>query len=119
MAEPTDAKIFHDDDADLAVLAGRPIAILGYGNQGRAQALNLRDSGLRVIVGNIADATPSGAAPTASRSCRSPRLARGPTCVMLLVPDEVMPEVYGAIVAPICGRERSSTSRPATTSPSA
>ena len=72
--------IYHDDDADLEVLRGETIAVVGYGNQGRAQALNLRDSGLRVIVGNI-DATrrSSGPSPTASRCCRSPRLARART----------------------------------------
>ena len=44
-------KIYKDKDADLKYLKGIPIAILGYGSQGRAQALNLKDSGLRVIVG--------------------------------------------------------------------
>jgi len=45
--------VFHDEDADLATLAGETIAVVGYGNQGRSQALNLRDSGLSVVVGNI------------------------------------------------------------------
>jgi ketol-acid reductoisomerase len=44
-------KIYRDKDADLKYLKGMPIAIIGYGSQGRAQALNLKDSGLRVIVG--------------------------------------------------------------------
>ena len=48
-------KIYTDDDASLAPLAGKTVAILGYGNQGRAQALNLRDSGLTVLVGNRPD----------------------------------------------------------------
>lgn len=39
-------RVYHDEDADLNVLEGRRIAVIGYGNQGRAQALNLRDSGL-------------------------------------------------------------------------
>ena len=43
-------KIYYDKDADLDVLKGRTIAIIGYGIQGRGQALNLRDSGLNVIV---------------------------------------------------------------------
>ena len=45
------AKIYYDDDADLSLLKGKTIAILGYGSQGHAQAQNLRDSGLTVIVG--------------------------------------------------------------------
>jgi len=44
------ARAFFDHDADLSILDGRTIGILGYGNQGRPQALNLRDSGLRVSV---------------------------------------------------------------------
>ncbi len=48
-------KIYFDDDASLKPLAGKTIAILGYGNQGRAQALNLRDSGVNVVVGNRED----------------------------------------------------------------
>ncbi|MGH2389059.1 MAG: ketol-acid reductoisomerase, partial [Chloroflexota bacterium] len=42
------AKAYFDSDADLTLLAGRTVAILGYGNQGRSQALNLRDSGVEV-----------------------------------------------------------------------
>ena len=49
-------KIFTDADASLTPLEGKTVAILGYGNQGRAQALNLRDSGATVIVGNRRDA---------------------------------------------------------------
>ena len=45
------AKIYYDQDANLAVLKNRTIAILGYGSQGHAQAQNLRDSGCTVIVG--------------------------------------------------------------------
>ena len=50
-------KVFYEKDADLAVLAGKTYPMIGYGNQGRAQALNLRDSNLTVIVGNIDDHT--------------------------------------------------------------
>ena len=45
------ANIYYEQDADLGLLHGKTIAILGYGSQGHAQALNLRDSGCRVIVG--------------------------------------------------------------------
>ena len=44
-------KVYYDDDADLSVLKGKTIAILGYGSQGHAQAQNLRDSGCNVAVG--------------------------------------------------------------------
>jgi len=44
-------KIYYDADADLGVLKGKKIAVIGYGSQGRAQALNMRDSGLDVLLG--------------------------------------------------------------------
>lgn len=48
-------QLLKDNDASLEPLAGKTVAVLGYGNQGQAQALNLRDSGVRVVVGNRAD----------------------------------------------------------------
>ena len=45
------ATIFYNDDADLSLVQGRTVAIIGYGSQGHAHALNLRDSGVKVIVG--------------------------------------------------------------------
>ncbi|HEY0085249.1 MAG TPA: ketol-acid reductoisomerase, partial [Allosphingosinicella sp.] len=50
-------QVFLDADADLALIRGRRVAVIGYGNQGRAQALNLRDSGVAVTV-----ALPEGSA---------------------------------------------------------
>ncbi|MBC8520398.1 MAG: NAD(P)-binding domain-containing protein, partial [Methanomicrobia archaeon] len=45
------AKLYYDGDADLSVLSGKTIAVIGYGNQGSAQAQNLHDSGIDVVVG--------------------------------------------------------------------
>ena len=45
------AEMFYDDDADLAIIQGRKVAVIGYGSQGHAHALNLRDSGVDVRVG--------------------------------------------------------------------
>ena len=45
------AEIYYDDDADLSVLQGRKVAVIGYGSQGHAHALNLRDSGVDVRMG--------------------------------------------------------------------
>ena len=47
------AKIYHDNDANLDILKDKKIAIIGYGIQGRGQALNLKDSGLNVIVSEL------------------------------------------------------------------
>jgi ketol-acid reductoisomerase len=44
-------KLFYDSDADLSVLKGKKVAILGYGSQGHAHALNLHESGIEVVVG--------------------------------------------------------------------
>ncbi|HAN81369.1 MAG TPA: ketol-acid reductoisomerase, partial [Gammaproteobacteria bacterium] len=45
------AKVYHDKDADLNVLKGKTMAVLGFGSQGHAHALNLKDSGVNVIIG--------------------------------------------------------------------
>ena len=94
------ATIYHDKDANLDAIQGNTIAILGYGNQGSSQARNLRDSGLPVIVGNIDDAYGDAARkdgfavlPIAAASAQADLL-------FLLVPDEIMPEVYEKEVAP-------------------
>ena len=92
--------IYHDEDAHLEDVLGQTLAVLGYGNQGSAQAQNLRESGLDVIVGNVEDAYREQALsagfevlPIAEASLRADVL-------LLLVPDEIMPEVYARDVAP-------------------
>ena len=94
------ATVFHDEDADFATLAGETIAVVGYGNQGRSQALNLRDAGLPVVIGNIADAARQRAAAEGFEVLDVDRAAERADVVMLLVPDEVMPEVYARDIAP-------------------
>jgi len=93
------SQIYHDDDADLGVLEDRTVALIGYGNQGRSQALNLRDSGVNVIIGNIRD----HAAVTA-KDDGFPVSSIGEACkradvVMILIPDEIMPEVFDTQIA--------------------
>jgi ketol-acid reductoisomerase len=94
------ATIYHDSDADLAALEGETIAIVGYGNQGRSQALNLRDSGVSVVVGNIRDGAHEAALADGFRVLPIAEACAEASAVMLLIPDEVMPEVYDAQVAP-------------------
>jgi ketol-acid reductoisomerase len=94
------AAIFHEEDSTLEPIAGLAIAIVGYGNQGRSQALNLRDSGMRVLVGNIDDdyrktAIADGFSPLPIRQA-----AAQADVIFMLVPDEVMPEVYRDEVEP-------------------
>lgn len=87
-------KLYRDADADLAVLEDLCVAVLGYGNQGRSQALNLRDSGVEVIVASLADesavmAREDGFEPTSLADAT----ARGQV-LLFLVPDEQMPQVF-------------------------
>lgn len=94
------AAIYHDADADLGVLADETLAVVGYGNQGRSQALNLRDSGLEVIVGSIADGSRERAREEGFEACDIPEACERADLVLLLVPDEIMPAVWAESVAP-------------------
>ncbi len=93
-------EVFHDEDVSTDALDGLTVAVVGYGNQGRAQALNLRDSGLHVIAGVRSDETRQLALGDGfdARSIRE-AVTRAHV-VLLLIPDEVMPDVFSAEVAP-------------------
>ncbi|MDQ3077418.1 MAG: ketol-acid reductoisomerase [Pseudomonadota bacterium] len=88
-------KILRDADIDPAPLAGKRVAILGYGNQGRPQALNLADSGIDVVIG-LREGSPSTgrAAQDAIAATSIAQAAANADLVMLLVPDEVMAALY-------------------------
>jgi ketol-acid reductoisomerase len=92
--------IYRDADADPAALAGQRVAVVGYGNQGRSQAQNLRDSGLDVIVGNIRDATHAAAAADGFEVLPIAAACEAADAVLLLIPDEIMPAVYHEHVGP-------------------
>ena len=82
------AQIYYDADADLGLLEGRKVAIIGYGSQGHAHALNLKDSGVDVVVGLPAGSRSraQGARPTASRSSTPARGRGRADIVMILTP---------------------------------
>ena len=86
------ATIFHDDDADLAVLRGNTVAVVGYGNQGRSWARNLRDSGFDVQVCVRADASREQAA-TDGFAPVDLEAAGDADVVCVLVPDDVIPSL--------------------------
>lgn len=90
-------RVFYDADASLERLTARPIAIIGYGSQGHAHALNLRDSGLDVRVGLPANSRSRKKACDAGLRVMSPAEAtREADVVMVLVPDTAQPELFDA-----------------------
>jgi ketol-acid reductoisomerase len=95
------AKIYFDADADLSRLNGRKIAIIGYGNQGRAQALNMRDSGIGPIcVGSIKDTAHHTAKQDGFQVLSIDQACKQADIIFMLVPDEVMPDIYKKEVEP-------------------
>ncbi|BDZ43042.1 ketol-acid reductoisomerase (NADP(+)) [Paraoerskovia sediminicola] len=93
--------MFYEDDADLSVLSGRKVAVVGYGSQGHAHALNLRDSGVDVVVGlregssSVAKAEEQGLAvlPVAEA-------VKAADLVVILAPDQVQRHVYRDEIEP-------------------
>ena len=94
-------QVHYDRDADLSRLRPHKIAILGFGSQGHAHALNLRDSGMEVCVG-LRKGSPSWdkAAKQGLAVFETAEAARRSDIVMMLVPDEMGSEIYQAEVAP-------------------
>ncbi len=95
------AKIYYDDDTHLNVLVGKKIGILGYGSQGHAHALNLRDSGLEVIIGLHERSRSRQKAEADGFKVLTPsEVAREADIIMFLVPDTVQPQIYKRDVEP-------------------
>ena len=92
--------IFYDNDADLSKLEGKTVAILGYGSQGHAHALNLKDSGVDVVVGLRPDSSSRAKAEEAGLEVLdiAEAASRG-DIVMILLPDEKQAEVWEAEIA--------------------
>src|SRR4249919_1596115 len=89
--------IFYDSDADLSLLDGKTVAILGYGSQGHAHALNLKDAGIDVVVGLRPDSSSRAKAESAGLEVLdiADAASRGDV-VMVLLPDEKQAEVWEA-----------------------
>jgi len=95
------AKAYHDADADLSLIQAKKVAIIGYGSQGHAHALNLKDSGVDVRVGLRADS------PNADRARKAglvvdtvANVSRWADVIMNLTPDQTAAKVYHADIAP-------------------
>ena len=95
------ARMYYDDDANPDALAGQTVAVIGYGSQGHAHALNLRESGVDVVVGLAPGSKSRAVAEEAGlRVADVADAVRQADVVMILVPDTVQKRVYDADIAP-------------------
>jgi ketol-acid reductoisomerase len=95
------AKIYYDNDADLGLLSGRKVAVIGYGSQGHAHALNLKDSGVSVVVGLPALSRSRAKAQADGVTVKTPAEAAAEAdIVMILTPDTGQAKLYRDDIAP-------------------
>ena len=95
------AKVYYEQDADLNVLRGKRVAVIGYGSQGHAQAQNLRDSGVPVVVGLYKGSRSwDQAAADGLEVAVVPQAAASADIIQILIPDEVQGRVYREEIQP-------------------
>lgn len=95
------ANRYYEENGDLTQLKGKTVAIIGYGSQGHAHALNLRDSGVSVVVGLYAGSKSWQKAESAGlRVMTVPEAAAVADLIMMLVADHIQPDLYNAEIAP-------------------
>ena len=95
------AEMFHDDDADLSVIQSRTVAVIGYGSQGHAHALNLRDSGVNVVVGLREGSKSVARAEEVGLTVKSVEDAvKEGDVVVILAPDQVQAKLYKEQIEP-------------------
>ncbi len=95
------ANLYYDHDADLSLIQKKTVAIIGYGSQGHAHALNLRDSGVKVVVGLHKGSKSKAKAEAEGLKVMSvPDAVKAAQVVMILIPDTKQAEVYQRDIAP-------------------
>jgi len=95
------AKVYYESDGNLKDLAGKTVAVIGYGSQGHAHALNLRDSGVKVIIGLAASSASRAKAQAQKLEVfEPPEAARRGDLIALLVPDPPMAQLYKEAIEP-------------------
>ena len=95
------AEVYYDDDADLSLVASRTVAVLGYGSQGHAHALSLRDSGVPVVVGLPEGSKSRAKAEEQGLEVLTPdQAAARADLIMVLAPDTVQRTLYAEAIAP-------------------
>ncbi|MFC0422202.1 ketol-acid reductoisomerase [Glutamicibacter bergerei] len=92
--------MYYEDDADLSIIQGKKVAVIGYGSQGHAHALSLRDSGVEVIVG-LAEGSKSRAKAEAEglKVATVAEAAKWADVIMILTPDQVQAQVYAESIS--------------------
>ena len=93
-------KVYYDKDADLSLIKGKTVAIIGYGSQGHAHAANLKDSGVNVVVGLRQGASWNKAVAAGFDVRTVAEATKAADVVMILLPDENQPLVYKNEIAP-------------------
>ena len=95
------AELYYDDDADLSIIQGKNVAVIGYGSQGHAHALNLRDSGVDVRIGLQEGSKSRAKAEAEGLKVLTPReAAEEADVVVILAPDQVQRHIYRDEIAP-------------------
>ena len=96
-----DLKIYYDADADLNLLQGKTVSVIGYGSQGRAHALNLQDSGVKVIVG-LRKTSPrwKQAEDDGLEVQETAEAAKSGDQVVILTQDHLQPQIWNNDIAP-------------------
>ena len=93
-------KIYYDKDASIKNVFGRKVSVIGYGSQGRAQALNLRDSGLDIRVGNIQDNYWDLAVNDGFEPVNIEQAATEASIILFLIPDQAQKHIYEKYIEP-------------------
>jgi ketol-acid reductoisomerase len=91
---------YYEKDGNLDYLSGRKVAIIGYGSQGHAHALNLRDSGVDVVVAESSPAAVAKAEAAGLKVMSAAAAAKEANVVMILVPDHIQADLYNSEIAP-------------------
>src|SRR3984957_20827255 len=94
------AKIYYEQDADLNVLKGKTLAVIGYGNQGRNQALNLKDSGIKVIIGTHSEKTKAQAKADGFEAYDAKEAAAKADIIQILIQDDLQGSLYKNDILP-------------------